>query len=64
MQDRDQDAGQLERLGGQQQARVDLHPVDDGEVAAGQQLEAEEEGGEGVGYHQGQHEGNVRRLIL
>ena len=64
MEDCDEYAGQLQRLRGEQQARVDLHPVDDGEVAAGQQLEAEEEGGERVGDHQRQHEGYVRRLIL
>ena len=58
--DRDEDAGQLERLRGQQQARVDLHPVDHGQVSAGQELEAEEERGERVGDHQRQHEGDVR----
>ena len=64
MEDCDEYAGQLQRLRGEQQARVDLHPVDDGEVAAGQQLEPEEEGGERVGDHQRQHEGYVRRLVL
>ena len=64
MEDCDEDAGELERLRGQQEARVDLHCVDDGQVAPGQQLEAEEERGERVRDHQGQHEGYVRRLIL
>ena len=64
MQHCDENPGQLECLRGQQETRVDLEPVDDGQVAPGQQLEAEEEGGEGVGDDQRQHEGYVGRLVL
>ena len=60
----DEDASQLEGLCGEEEARVYHDSVDDGEVAAGEELEAEEEGGEGVRDHQRQHEGYVRRLVL
>ena len=60
----DEDACQLEGLCGEEEARVYHDSVDDGEVAAGEELEAEEEGGEGVRDHQRQHEGYVRRLVL
>ena len=60
----DEDACQLEGLCGEEEAGVDLDAVDDGEVAAGEELEAEEEGGEGVRDHQRQHEGYVRGLVL
>ena len=48
----DEDSRQLEGLCGEEEARVDLDSVDDGEVAAGEELEAEEERGEGVRDHQ------------
>ena len=56
----DNDAGQLERLGGEERTNIDEDSVDFEEVGAREELEAQEEGGERVGDDQGEDEGDVR----